>query len=542
MELESKNSSIVYITGAGPGDPDLLTLKAKEIIEKADVIAYDSLISKEILEFSIFINPKVKFVYVGKIGGEHEKSITQGEINNLLLKLSKEYKIICRLKGGDPNVFGRGGEEAIFLRENNVHFEIIPGVSSITAVPAYAGIPLTHRGCTSSFTVLTAHEDPDSPDCSINWNDFDAKKSTLVLLMGVKNLPKIASKLISLGRSKDTPVAIIYWGTTSKQITITTKLGSAVEDIEKNKIKAPSVIVIGEVVNYREILNWFETKPLFGKKVLVTRAREQTFSFASKLIKSGAKSISCPVFSYELVESEIYNKRIINNLSTYDWIFFTSQNAVRFFFEVLRKNYYDSRALFKSQIAAVGYKTKLELEKYNIKADFVPKRFSFEDLINELSEKENLQGKKILWPTQVETIHESSLQHELPQRNITTWSVYKPIFMNELSQEIINEIKEGIDIITVFSSNTVSCFAKLIEKHDLNKYLNKSLIATIGDETSKAAKQLFGKVDIIAEPFTEDGLISAMEKHYVDSMSFPGLTRESSLNDFSVSGFPLSRE
>ena len=286
MDKKFEINSTVYITGAGPGDPDLLTLKAKEIVEKANLIAYDNLVSKEILELALFVNPNVKLVYVGKIGGEHEKSINQEQINNLLFELSKEYKIICRLKGGDPNVFGRGGEEAIFLKQHNINFEIIPGVSSVTAVPAYAGIPLTHRDCTSSFTVLTAHENPDSPDCSINWNDFDAKKSTLVLLMGVKNLSKIVSKLLSLGRERDTPVAIIYLGTTSEQITITTKLENAIEDIEKNKIKAPSVIVIGEVVNYRKILNWFEKKTIIWKKNISHKIKRTIFFFCCKANKS----------------------------------------------------------------------------------------------------------------------------------------------------------------------------------------------------------------------------------------------------------------
>ncbi|MBI3590752.1 MAG: uroporphyrinogen-III C-methyltransferase [Candidatus Melainabacteria bacterium] len=506
----TQNNSIVYITGAGPGAPGLLTLKAKEIIKKADVIAYDNLVSKEILELALFENQKVKLIYVGKLGGEPGRSFTQDQVNNLLLELSKDYKIICRLKGGDPNVFGRGGEEAIFLKENNINFEIIPGVSSITAVPAYAGIPLTHREVSSSFTVLTAHEDPGDETSSIQWENFDAKKSTLVLLMGVKYLPKIIEKLINLRRAKDTPLAVIYWGTTSKQTTIITKLSTAIRDIEKHSIKAPSVIIIGEVVNYREILNWFETKTLFGKKILITRAKEQSFSFALKLIELGASPVNCPIISYQINEKEIYNKNIINNFSSFDWVFFTSQNAVKFFFEIIEKNCYDSRVLFKSQVAAVGYKTKLELEKYNIKADFIPKRFSFKDLIEELGERTSLKDKKILYPTQTEIIN------ILPLQGMTTWPIYKPIFTNELDKEIINQIKEGIDVITLFSSNTASHFAKLAEKHNLNEYLKKSLIATIGDETSKIAKELFGRVDILAEPFTEEGLINSIEGYFSD--------------------------
>ncbi|MBI2995928.1 MAG: uroporphyrinogen-III C-methyltransferase [Candidatus Melainabacteria bacterium] len=512
MEHGKQNNSIVYITGAGPGDPGLLTLKAKEIIERADVIAYDNLVSKEILELALFLNKGVKIVYVGKVGYKQEESVNQEKINNLLLELSKDYKIICRLKGGDPNVFGRGGEEALFLKKNNINFEFIPGVSSISAVPAYSGIPLTHRDCSSSFTVISAHEDPFDLNNSINWKDFEVVNNTLVLLMGVKNLPKIAEKLVSLGRSKDTPVAIIYWGTTNKQKSVLTTLQDVSYNIKRYEVKAPSVIIIGKVVNYKSILDWFETKTLFGKKILITRSKEQSFSFVSKLLDMGTKPINCPIVSYEIVEKEIYNKNIINNLSKFNWIFFTSQNAVRYFFEILNKNYFDSRVLANNEIAAVGYKTKLELEKHNIKPDFVPKRFSFDDLINELSERINLKDKKILHPTQVETLRATSLQ-------ITHWPIYEANFVNELDQEIINQIKEGIDVITFFSSSTARHFAKLIEKYDVEIRLIASLTATIGDKTSDTVKQLFGKVDIIADPFTEDGLINSMEKYYARSNS-----------------------
>ena len=246
--------------------------------------------------------------------------------------------------------------------------------------------------------------------------------------------------------------------------------------------------------------------PLFGKKILVTRAKDQSSSFIEKLFKAGAKPISLPIVSYELIEKEIYNKRIINNLSEYNWIFFTSQNAVRFFFEILTKNCYDSRALSKCQVAAVGYKTRSELEKYNIRADFIPKRFSFEDLLNELSERMNLNGKKILYPTQIETCHGMS------QRNIKTWDIYKANFIEKIDDEIINQIKDGIDIITFFSSNTAKHFAKLISVGACRVIA----LAAIGDETSKTVKDLFGKVDIIAEPFTEDGLMDSMERFYAE--------------------------
>ena len=248
-------------------------------------------------------------------------------------------------------------------------------------------------------------------------------------------------------------------------------------------------------------------KPLFSKRILVIRSYEQSFSFIKELIKSGAKPVSYPIVSYKIEEKEIYNKSIINNLVLFDWIFFTSQNAVGFFFEILERNYYDSRALAKSQIAAVGYKTKLELEKYNIRADFIPKRFSFKDLIDELNERENLKEKKILHPTQSETCYGMSKQ-------ITHWGIYSTDFINNLNEKIISQIKEGIDILTFFSSNTASHFSKLINTHNLQEHIESSLIATIGDETAKTTRQLFGKVDIVAEPFTEEGLIKCMEEYF----------------------------
>ena len=504
----SQDRQIIYITGAGPGDPNLLTLKAKEVLEKSDVILYDNLVSDETLKLALLINPDVQLIYAGKVPYNVEESVDREEVKKLLLKLVKEYKTICRLKGGDPNVFGRGGEEAVFLKEHNINFEIVPGVSSITAVPAYAGIPLTHRDACSSFTVISAHEDTNNPDSKIRWENFDAVNSTLVLLMGVKNLPKIIKKLILLGRKKDTPVAIVYCGTTSKQLTLITNLENAVRDVEDKKIQAPSVIIIGEVVNYREVLNWFETKPLFKKRILITRSHSQSQSFAEKLIKSGAEVINCPTVSYEIIEKEIYNKNIISNISNYDWIFFTSQNAVQFFFEILNKNYLDSRALANVQIAAVGYKTKLELLKYNIKADFVPKKFSVSELVNELAEKTNIRNKRILFPTQ------TGIQRDLPLENITTWFIYRPCFVEKLDTEIVNEIKKGIDVITFFSSNTAKHFYKLAQAYELHV---PALMAVIGEETGKAVTELFGKVDIMAEPFTEDGLINSMERYFIEN-------------------------
>lgn len=504
-----ENNSTIYITGAGPGDPDLLTLKAKEIIESSEVIVYDNLVSEEVIDLALSLNPKVKLIYAGRVGYSEEKSVDIEKVCKLLLELSKEYKTICRLKGGDPNVFGRLGEEAVFLKEKGITFEIVPGIPSVTGVSAYSGIPLTHRSFASSFTVLTASEDPDyEEENKIRWENFDAQNGTLVLLMGTKNLSKIIKKLLELGRKKDTPLAIIESGTTSSQKTHITTIGEALDFINKTKIKTPTITVIGEVVKLKDILNWYESKPLFGKQILITREKEQSLALASRLIKCGAKPVICPLVSYKIIDKEIYNKDIINNISNFDWIFFTSQNAVRFFFEILKKNYYDSRAVHKTQIAVVGYKTKLELEKYNIKADFVPKRFSFQDLIRELSENTNLRDKKILYPAQ------SGNRHEAKNLNILTWIIYDVLFTETINEKEIKEIKDGIDIITLFSANTASCFYTIAKKYSLLEAIKNTKIATVGTETAKATGELFGKIDIIAEPFTEEGLITSMEKYF----------------------------
>jgi len=501
-----KTQSTIYITGAGPGDPGLITLKAKEILSIADVVVYDNLVSNEILELVINLNPEVKMIYGGRVGYNPAKSLEQNEINSLLVDLAKEYKVICRLKGGDPSVFGRLGEEAVYLRKERINIEIIPGVSSVTAVPSYAGIPLTHRDCSSSFTVIAAQGEADDPLRNIKWENFDARNGTLVLLMGVKKLPGIIDKLLELGRDPTTPIAIIYLGTTSRQSTFVTRLGKVNNDLMEINIKPPSLIIIGEVVNYRDILNWYETKSLFAKNVLVTRSKEQSVSFVSKLIQSGAHPVNMPLVSYEFNQKELYNKNIINNLRNYEWIFFTSQNAVKFFFEILRANYFDSRALAGIKIAAVGYKTKVELGKYNINPDFVPKKFSFDDLVKELLELENIKDKQILHPTQEESAKEPILQ------NLKTWNIYRAEFTTSLDPNLVNALNNGIEVITLFSSNTAKHFSQIVSKYNLD--MSRSKFAVIGDETAKSVVELFGRVDIVANPSTEEGLIYSMEEYF----------------------------
>ena len=313
---------MIYLVGAGAGDVGLLTVKAREVLEIADVVIYDRLADEKILNYA----PDAKKIYVGKSSGEH--TFKQSEINKILVNESVKNKIVVRLKGGDPFVFGRGGEEAIYLRENNIDFEIISGVTSAVAVPAYAGIPVTHRGIATSFAVVTGHEDPTKPESTINWKNLSTGVDTLIFLMGIANLPKITARLIENGRDKNTPAAIIRNGTKFSQEVLVTTLENAAADVAAKNIQPPAIFIVGEVVNLREKINWFDNKILFGKKILNTRARSQASKLTRQLENLGAEVIEFPTIKIT-APSDNFNglDAAIKNLRGYDWIIFTSANA-----------------------------------------------------------------------------------------------------------------------------------------------------------------------------------------------------------------------
>lgn len=321
----------VYLVGAGPGDSRLITVRGLELIKKADCIIYDYLVNPDLLKFRKNV---CKLVYVGKKAGAH--TLTQDRINRLLVKEAKTHPCIVRLKGGDPFIFGRGAEEASYLKKNRINFDIVPGITSAIAVPAYAGIPLTERNRNSTVGFITGHEDPAKIDSSIDWDALVKALGTMVFLMGVGNLGLIAERLIGCGKPKDTPVALIRWGTTAKQKTITGTLGNIAELARRNKITPPVIIVVGETVELRKELNWFEEKPLFAKRIIVTRTREQASLLSEKLVESGAEVIEIPTIK---VVSQKADKQLRNAFSTgkYDWVFFTSQNGVSEFAGFLKR-------------------------------------------------------------------------------------------------------------------------------------------------------------------------------------------------------------
>ena len=481
---------MVYLVGAGAGDVGLLTCKAAELLRAADVVIYDRLADDAILNLC----PRAKKIYVGKAAGSH--TLKQHEINQLLVDTARQNEIVVRLKGGDPFVFGRGGEEALHLRENNLPFEIVPGVTSAVAVPAYAGIPVTHRGIAASFAVVTGHEDPSKPESSINWPKLATAVDTLIFLMGVANLPQIVAKLIEHGRSPETPAALIRWGTKPTQEVFVTTLA----EVPLVKIQPPAIFVVGDVVNLREKLKWFDVRPLFGKKILVTRARAQASKLSAKLQALGANVVECPTIKIAPPSDEFRQlDAAIKILREFDWTIFTSANGVEKFFARLKVHGLDARALNK--VAAIGSATADKLSTFGIVADVVPKNFVAESLADAL--KPFVGGKKVL-------IARAEIARDvLPDAlksfgaDVTVAPAYKTL--PETSTPIDFD---AIDLATFTSSSTVENF---VAAHGVDA-LKKFPSAAIGTITARTLQKFGVEAEVVADEFTIDGLVAAVEK------------------------------
>lgn len=490
---------MVYLVGAGPGYAGLLTIKAREILEIAEVVIYDRLADEKILSY---VPETAEKIYVGKSAGRH--TLKQDEINKLLVKYAN--KIVVRLKGGDPFVFGRGGEEAIFLRENNCAFEIISGVTSAIAVPAYAGIPVTHRGVATSFAVVTGHEDPNKSESSINWEKISTAVDTLIFLMGVENLPKITAKLIEYGRAKDTPAAVIRNGTKFSQQVLVSTLENISADVEKNNIKPPAILVIGEVVNLREKLQWFDTKILFGKKILVTRTRAQASKLTRKLENLGAEVIEFPTIKIAPPSDNFKSlDAAISNIKNFEWLIFTSANGVEKFFERLKNCKLDARALSASKIAVIGSGTAEKLFGYNLIPDLIPAEFRAESLVDAL--KNSVRGKSILIARA--EVARDILPNELKNfgANVTVAAAYKTVSAVEnLSAINFSEI----DMATFTSSSTVENFVAAAGVDALKNFKT----AAIGTVTAETLKKFGVTADVIAKEFTVTGLVDAIKNFY----------------------------
>ncbi|MFC2067411.1 uroporphyrinogen-III C-methyltransferase [Chloroflexota bacterium] len=497
----------VYLVGAGPGDPRLITIKGLDCLKKADVIVYDRLLDEHLLKVA---SPTIELIYVGKKAGEH---ITpQDEINQLLVGQAKEGKTVVRLKGGDPFILGRGGEEAEVLVQNKIAFEIVPGITSAIAVPAYAGIPITHRRLASSFTVITGHEDPEKNNSSINWEKLATGVDTLIFLMGMKNLPAIVAKLVEYGRPRNTPIAVIKEGTHPEQITVVGHLEDIVAKVEKYCLVAPAIIVVGNVVRLREKLRWFDNRPLFGKRILVTRAQHQASTLSRLLSEHGAQPIELPVINIQIaIESEELN-RALSNLGHYHWVIFSSTNSVEAFWQCLHSLRRDSRALDGLKIGAIGPATAQSLEKRGITPDLIPEVYTSEGVVAGLN-NQNVAGQRFLLPRS--DIADRELEEGICRLGATVDNVIA--YRTTPSTESISRVKQmissgNIDVITFTSSSTVSSLMAMIGKEPM--VVNGVMIACIGPKTAETAIKFGLSVNIMAKEQTIPDLVSAIEEFF----------------------------
>ncbi|MGQ9746088.1 MAG: uroporphyrinogen-III C-methyltransferase [Dissulfurimicrobium sp.] len=504
-----KRPGKVYLVGAGPGDPGLLTIKGKKIIENADVIIYDRLASPRLMSFA---SPDAERIYVGKRIGLH--AVSQEEINKLIVQKAFEGKMVCRLKGGDPFIFGRGAEEAQVLVKAGIPFEVVPGVTSAIAVPAYAGIPLTHRAHTASVAFITGHRKLDTEEADVDWEGLARGVDTLVFLMGMKNLPHIVTELIKYGRSPDTPAAVINWGTTPFHRSVIGTLKDIEGKVKDAGFKPPSIIVVGDVVRLKDEIDWFETKPLLGKRVLVTRTREQASALCAMLEEKGAYTIELPTIATIEPDDQDMLDQAISNLSSFDWMIFSSENAVHFFFRRLFSLGLDLRSLSNVKIAAVGPGTANCLASLHLKTDLMPQHdFRAEGLLDAFKTLD-INGKRILIPRAEkarDVLPEGLKALGADVRAVFTYKTIAP----EPDIRIIEELEENsVDIITFTSSSTVKNFFNLIPQKLRDALLKKATIACIGPITSKTACDLGIKVEIEPRQFTLDALVTAIESHF----------------------------
>jgi len=498
----------VYLIGAGPGDPGLMTLKGKDILSTADVIIYDYLANKIFLEYR---KPEAEVIYVGKKGGDH--TMGQADINRLIVKKSKAGHTVARLKGGDPFIFGRGGEEAQELVAEGVPFEVVPGITSAISVPAYAGIPLTHRDYTATVAFVTGHEDPLKEASNIQWDKLATGVGTIVFLMGVGNLSKIAENLIRHGRSPATPAAVIRRGTVAEQKTVSGNLLNIAERVEKAGLRPPAIILVGEVVRLRDELNWFETRPLFGKRIVVTRAREQASGFLRELASLGAECIQFPTIEIIPPDSWEPLDAAISTLESYQWLLFTSVNGVKYFLQRLHFQGKDVRDLKGIKIGAIGPKTADQWRQLGIKPDLVPDEYRAEAVV-EAFKKWDTDGVSILIP------RAAKAREILPDRlrkmgaRVTVVDAYKTVSPTADTAGIRDMLEKGtIDMVTFTSSSTVTNFINMFgsrKKRLTDEWMKRVKVACIGPITADTARKQGLSVDLMPSDYTIEALAEAI--------------------------------
>jgi uroporphyrinogen III methyltransferase / synthase len=509
-EMQSAKLGTVFLIGAGPGDPGLITVKGLEKIRTADVIVYDYLAGKDLIQEA---KPSAELIYVGKKGKDH--TLEQLDINQLLVTKAREGKTVARLKGGDPYVFGRGGEEAEELVEAQIPFEVVPGVSSAVAAPAYAGIPVTHRDHASMVTFITGHENPDKDESSIDWAVLARNPGTLVFLMGVKNLATIAQSLMDQGKPGSTPAALVRWGTTPQQVSVVSTLQEIAAVAEQRRIKPPAVFVVGSVVSLTEKLAWFERKPLFGKRIIITRSREQSRRMADAIQELGGEPVLFPTITIAPPLETAPLDSAIRRMAEFDWVVFTSVNGVERYFQRFFELMDDIRAMAGPHIGAIGPVTAAALRKHGLKVDLLAKEFVAEGVLDLLSQ-EDVHGKRFLIP------RAEKAREILPEGIARMGGIVEEVAVYRTVQPAgpeIDEVRQTLEsrhvqAVTFTSSSTATHFIDMLGAGHVKSLLEGVVVASIGPVTSRTLRDHGLPVHVEASVYTIDGLVKAMADYF----------------------------
>jgi uroporphyrinogen III methyltransferase / synthase len=521
----AKVEPTVYLVGAGPGDPSLITVAGADVLRRAAVVVYDYLANPDLLRLA---PPGAELLYVGKSGNQHTK--TQDEINAILVEKARERGTVVRLKGGDPYVFGRGGEEAEYLRANSIPFVEIPGITAGIAAPAYAGIPVTHRDFTSTITLVTGHEREDTPgakaeseDTRVNYAALAQLNGTLVFYMGVKSLPSITQKLLAGGMDRQTPAAVVRWGTRADQRTVTGTVSTIVDVVQKAGIKAPAITIVGKVVSLRENLNWFERRPLFGKRILVTRTRQQASELSAKLAALGAQVVEAPTIDIASPAEDEWPEidKILMHIPAYDWVVFTSANGVRATWDRLRHLTFDARHFGANNVAAIGDATARELAAIGIVPDLIPEKFVGEELAAALKTHigaSEMASKRFLLLRA--DIARPVLREELEKMGaqVEDVAIYDTIRPASLPEEVITALNaaeaDRPHLVTFTSASTANNLWDLLTPEQ-RQAVAKMQRASIGPITTAALNKLGNgewKPTIEATTHNIEGLVEAITR------------------------------
>ncbi len=507
------SSGIVHLVGAGPGDVGLVTFRAKELISQADVLVYDYLVHPELVKWC---RAECEIFYVGKKAGDH--SVPQDEIESLLVTHAKAGKKVVRLKGGDPFIFGRGGEEVRTLAKAGIPFEIVPGVTAAIAAGAYAGIPLTYRNVSTSLVLLTGHEDPTKKEAQVDWRSYGAlKNTTLAIYMGMGRLAYILAELQAGGLSPTTPAAVVQWASLGRQRSVTGTVADLAARVAEAGLAAPAIIFIGEVVRDHESIDWFEHLPLFGRRVVITRTRDQNSELRDKLETLGAEVIELPLITISKHTDRVGFVEILAELGSYDWIVFTSANGVRYFFEDFLKGFKDIRSLGLLRFACVGKATAREIERYHIKVECMPDTATGESLADALVATGSLDSAKVIVVT-------GNLNRDVLVRKLESGGaivdrllLYKTEKTDLAHDPIADDFREkGADAILFASSSAVQSFNEQAAVLKLAKGAKRPLAGSIGPQTSETMKKVGLPIGFESKKPSLDSLIEALIKNLKD--------------------------